>query len=94
MKQDDLRTKTNLRLDNELIENLKHIARIKGISYSDLVNLILSNFVNTLNLMNSLNKKGSSKEMDDQTYLDYVDSLRDFLSNSGIPKKSGDFLVG
>lgn len=84
--------KTTIDLDIKVSKEIKKIAKIKGVSFSELINQILNNFVKNFKTINK--SKGKSEESDDEKYLEYLDSLRELLSDSGIPKKSKKYLIG
>lgn len=80
-----------LELDEEVIKNIEKIATLKKISLSELINKVLHNFEFNFK---RLIKDEKSDISDEDKYLEYMDSLRDLLSNSGVSIKSRKFLIG
>ena len=73
-------------------KEIKNIAKTKGVSFSELVNQILINFVKNFKAIKSSQEK--SEELEEEKYFEYMDSLRKLLTDSSIPKKSKKFLIG
>lgn len=98
MKQESQqqRKKYTLNLNPKVADELKQIAALKGVSFSELVNQILINFVKNIKSIHKIKQKGKikSSDIDDEKYLEYIDSLRKLLSNSGLSKKSKKYLIG
>lgn len=84
--------KTAIDLDTKVSKEIKNIAEIKGISFSELINQILTNFVRNFKAIKRSQEK--SEELEEEKYFEYMDSLRKLLSDSSTPKKSKEFLVG
>ena len=84
--------KTTIDLDITVSKEIKNIAKIKGISFAELINQILTHFIKNFKAINK--SKGKLDESDDEKYLEYLDSLRELLSDSGIPQKSKKYLIG
>jgi len=84
--------KTPIDLDIKVSKEINTIAKIKGVSFSELVNQILINFVKNFKAIKSSQEK--SEELEEEKYFEYMDSLRKLLSDSSIPKKSKKFLIG
>ena len=84
--------KTKIDLDVKVSKEIKNIAEIKGISFSKLINQILTNFVRNFKAIKRSQEK--SEELEEEKYFEYMDSLRKLLSDSSTPKKSREFLVG
>ena len=88
--------KITLNLNCELIDELNKIAVKKEISLSELINQILLNFEKNFKTIHKIKEKNriKSSEIDDEKYLEYIDSLRKLLSDSGLSKKSKEYLIG
>lgn len=84
--------KTTIDLDIKVSKEIKKIAQIKGISFSELTNQILTNFVKNFKAINK--SEVTSEELEEEKYFEYMDSLRKILTDSSIPKKSKKFLIG
>ncbi|MBC8415123.1 MAG: hypothetical protein ISS80_01245 [Candidatus Cloacimonetes bacterium] len=84
--------KTTIDLDIKVSKEIKKIAKIKGISFSELINQILTNFVKNFKAINK--SEVTSEELEEEKYFEYMDSLRKILTDSSIPKKSKKFLIG
>ena len=84
--------KTTIDLDIKVSKEIKNIAKTKGVSFSELVNQILINFVKNFKAIKSSQEK--SEELEEEKYFEYMDSLRKLLTDSSIPKKSKKFLIG
>ena len=84
--------KTTIDLDIKVSKEIKNIAKTKGVSFSELVNQILINFVKNFKAIKSSQEK--SEELEEEKYFEYMDSLRKVLTDSSIPKKSKKFLIG
>ena len=98
MKQESQqqRKKYTLNLNSKVVDELKKIASTKGVSFSELVNQILCNFEKNFKSIHKIKQKGKikSSDIDDEKYLEYIDSLRKLLSDSGLSKKSKKYLIG
>ena len=84
--------KTTIDIDIKVSKEIKKIAQIKGISFSELTNQILTNFVKNFKAINK--SEVTSEELEEEKYFEYMDSLRKILTDSSIPKKSKKFLIG
>ena len=84
--------KTAIDLDTKVSKEINNIAEIKGISFSELINQILTNFVRNFKAIKRSQEK--SEELEEEKYFEYMDSLRKLLSDSSTPKKSKKFLIG
>ena len=84
--------KTTIDLDIKVSKEIKKIAQIKGIPFSELTNQILTNFVKNFKTINK--SEVTSEELEEEKYFEYMDSLRKVLTDSSIPKKSKKFLIG
>ena len=84
--------KTTIDLDIKVSKEIKNIAKTKGVSFSELVNQILTNFVKNFKAIKKSQEK--SEELEEEKYFEYMDSLRKLLTDSSIPKKSKKFLIG
>ena len=84
--------KTTIDIDIKVSKEIKKIAKIKGISFSELINQILTNFVKNFKAINK--SKVTSEELEEEKYFEYMDSLQKVLTDSSIPKKSKKFLIG
>ena len=84
--------KTTIDLDIKVSKEIKKIAQIKGIPFSELTNQILTNFVKNFKTINK--SEVTSEELEEEKYFEYMDSLRKILTDSSIPKKSKKFLIG
>ncbi len=83
--------KITLELDEEMIKNIEKIATLKKISVSELINKVLHNFEYNFK---RLIKEEKSDISDEEKYLEYMDSLHNLLSNSGVSIESRKFLIG
>ena len=90
-KEPPKKAKIYLELDEKMIKNIENIATLKKISVSELVNKILHNFEYNFK---RLIKEEKSDISDDEKYLEYMDSLRKLLSDSGLSKKTKKYLIG
>jgi len=84
--------KITIDLDIKVSKKINKIAKIKGVSFSELTNQILTNFVKNYKAIKRSQEK--SEELEEEKYFEYMDSLRKLLSDSSIPKKSKKFLIG
>jgi hypothetical protein len=84
--------KSTIDLDIKVSKEIKNIAKIKGVSFSELVNQILTNFVKNFKAIKRSQEK--SEELEEEKYFEYMDSLQKLLTDSSIPKKSKKFLIG
>ena len=84
--------KTTIDLDIKVSKEIKNIAKIKGVLFSELINQILTNFVKNFKAIKRSQEK--SEELEEEKYFEYMDSLRKLLTDSSIPKKSKKFLIG
>ena len=84
--------KTTIDLDIKVSKEIKKIAQIKGIPFSELTNQILTNFVKNFKTINK--SEVTSEELEEEKYFEYMDSLRKVLTDSSIPKKSKKFMIG
>ncbi|HHE36994.1 MAG TPA: hypothetical protein ENL20_00260 [Candidatus Cloacimonetes bacterium] len=91
-----MRRPFTINLETELIKKLKKIAKPSGISTSELVNRILLNFSNNFEVVNKTKKSTKTKATtkDDKKYLEYLDSVLKTLTDSSVPKKSKEFMIG
>ena len=85
------KVKITLELDEEMINSIEKIATLKKISVSELINKVLHNFEYNFK---RLIKEEKSDISDDEKYLEYMDSLRKLLSDSGLSKKTKKYLIG
>jgi len=85
------KAKITLELDEEMIKSIEKIANLKKISVSELINKVLHNFEYNFK---RLIKEEKSDISDDEKYLEYMDSLRKLLSDSGLSKKTKKYLIG
>lgn len=90
-KESPKKAKISIELDEEMINNIKKIATLKKISVSELVNKVLHNFEYNFKKLITEEK---SDIADDEKYLEYIDSLRKLLSDSGLSKKTKKYLIG
>ncbi len=83
MKQESQqqRKKYNLNPNPKVADELKQIAALKGVSFSELVNQIIQDFVKNIKSIHKIKQKGKikSSDIDDEKYLEYIDSLRKLL---------------
>ena len=84
--------KTTIDLDVKVCKEIKNIAKTKDIPFSELINKILINFIKNFKRINK--SEVTSEELEEEKYFEYMDSLRKLLSDSSIPKKSKEFLIG
>ena len=84
--------KTTIDLDIKVSKEIKNIANTKDISFSELINQILTHFIKNFKVINKL--KVTSEELEEEKYFEYMDSLRKILTDSSISKKSKKFLIG
>ena len=61
---------------------------------SILVNRVLTNFVNSFDILQNTPKTKETIEPDDEKYVEYYESLRKLLKNDDISNEKKDFLVG
>ena len=85
-----------INLETELIHKLKKIAKASGISTSELSNRIILNFIDNFDVVNKAKKSAKIKSTieDDKKYLEYLDSVMKTLTDSSVPKKSKEYLIG
>lgn len=84
--------KTTIDLDIKVSKEIKNIAKTKDISFSELINQILTHFIKNFKVINI--SKMTSEELEEEKYFEYMDSLRKILTDSSISKKSKKFLIG
>ncbi len=85
-----------INLETKLIDKLKKIAKASGISTSELTNRILLNFIDNFKVVTKAKRSAKIKSTveEDEKYLEYLDSVMKMLTDSSVPKKSKEFIIG
>ena len=81
-------------LNEEIIAQIKKLAKANDLKTSELVSRVLLNFVNNFDILKDKTQTEQTAESDDEEFVRYYESLRKILSTGDIPKDAKEFLVG